>query len=183
MRHTNVHGVRHVGYFTVWIFLVVTLYGRVSCSQWFEGSCHSQWSALLHCVGVAVVSNLSMETSVLTEQPSWNLSWEPGGRGAQILSGSLLWQLSYIQRHLMFAPCHSSGTWNFEVAPTFLENTLHPCPVVLCTFDGTQMFITMFTRSHHLFVSWARSILSIPLHLVSVRCHLCKLSALTGLHF
>ena len=93
-----------------------------------KGPVTTEWSALLHCIWVAPVSNLRMETSVLTEQTSWNLTWEPGGRGAQILSGRLLWQFSYIQRHLIFAPCHCSGTWNFEVAPTFLEKNFAPLP-------------------------------------------------------
>jgi hypothetical protein len=42
MRRPNVHGIRQVGYFTVWIFLVVTLCGSVIGSEWFEGSCHNQ---------------------------------------------------------------------------------------------------------------------------------------------
>jgi hypothetical protein len=188
MRPPNVRGVRQVGYFTVWIFLVATLCSVYVVPNSLQGPFTTKWLALPHCIWVALISNPIMETSVLTWHTSWNLTWEPGSWGAQILGGRLLWQLNYIQRHLIFAPCHCSGTWKFEVAPTFLEEILHSCLIgpqqvkIFHTFDGTRRFIAMFTRVHHLFVSLARSIMSIPLILVSVRCHLYELSTLTSLH-
>jgi len=37
------------------------------------------------------------------------------------------------------------------------------------SFYGFQRFITVFTRAHHLFLSWVRCIQSTPSHLISWR--------------
>jgi hypothetical protein len=62
----------------------------------------------------------------------------------------------------------SSGATNWSVTQEFP------------TFCGTRRFITVFTRAGHYYLSWVRSIRSIPLNVISLRSisisssHLCQ---------
>jgi len=89
--------------------------------------------------------------------------WQVQDHKPLILNVATHTELPYVCAYLL---TYSLTPWS-----RVLLNMLTDLQLVkkLCAFYGTQRFITAFTSAHHLSLSWASSIQSIPPHPTSWR--------------